>query len=131
PGLGAARTRPPAPWNAVPLALAAAVGRPATEVPLVLDAPADPDPALLDEVEGPPPDAPELTGWVDGPSLAPRPADPPLSDPVAWVDTRRGTNGSADFSRGNTLPLTAMPHGLARFTPATAARTRRWPYESH
>src|SRR5699024_9577333 len=53
------------------------------------------------------------------------------SDPVAWVDTRRGSHASAEFSRGNTLPLTAMPNGFALFTPATDARTRRWLYEYH
>src|SRR5690606_7944266 len=50
---------------------------------------------------------------------------------VAWVDTRRGTNASGDFSRGDTLPLTALPNGFALFTPATDARTRRWVYEHH
>ncbi|WP_422115208.1 GH92 family glycosyl hydrolase [Brachybacterium sp. UNK5269] len=50
---------------------------------------------------------------------------------MAWVDTRRGTHASEDFSRGNTLPLTALPNGFAAFTPATDARTRRWVYEYH
>lgn len=131
PGIGEARILHPDQWNDVQVDLTAVAGRTVTEVLLVLDAPADPDADLLDEVEDSPPEAPEVTGWVDGPYLAPRPADPPLSDPVAWVDTRRGTNASGAFSRGNTLPLTAMPNGFALFTPATDARTRRWLYEYH
>src|SRR5699024_8870386 len=69
----------------------------------------------------------ELIGWIDGPYLgdsARLPADPPAQDPVAWVDTRRGTYASGDFSRGNTLPITAWPNGFAFFTPVTDARTR-------
>lgn len=76
----------------------------------------------------------ELIGWIDGPYLgdsARLPADPPAQDPVAWVDTRRGTYASGDFSRGNTLPITAWPNGFAFFTPVTDARTRRWLYEYH
>lgn len=130
-GLGEGKILYPDQWNDVQIDLAALVGRTVTEVLLVLDAPMDPDADLLDELGDPPREAPELTGWIDGPYLAPRPADPPLTDPVAWVDTRRGTHASGDFSRGNTLPLTGMPNGFALFTPATDARTRRWLYEFH
>ncbi|MDN5821622.1 MAG: glycoside hydrolase family 92 protein, partial [Brachybacterium sp.] len=130
-GLGEGAILYPDQWNDVQIDLAALVGRTVTEVLLVLDAPADPDGDLLDGIADPHRDAPELTGWLDGPYLAPRPEDPPLTDPVAWVDTRRGTHASGDFSRGNTLPLTAMPNGFALFTPATDARTRRWLYEYH
>ncbi|MGP5716432.1 GH92 family glycosyl hydrolase [Brachybacterium tyrofermentans] len=73
----------------------------------------------------------ELIGWIDGPYVGPLPADPPREDYVAWVDTRRGTYASGDFSRGNNLPLTAVPNGFAFFTPVTDARTRRWLYEYH
>nr|WP_245822889.1 GH92 family glycosyl hydrolase [Brachybacterium avium] len=130
-GLGEGEILYPDQWNDVQIELTALVGRTITEVLLVLDAPADPEIDLLDGIEGPLPEAPELTGWIDGPYLAPRPQDPPLTDPVAWVDTRRGTHASGDFSRGNTLPLTGLPNGFALFTPATDARTRRWIYEYH
>jgi len=73
----------------------------------------------------------ELIGWIDGPYVGPLPADPSREDYVAWVDTRRGTYASGDFSRGNNLPLTAVPNGFAFFTPVTDARTRRWLYEYH
>src|SRR5699024_6020588 len=73
----------------------------------------------------------KLTGWVYGPKLAPRPADTPLSDTMACVDTRLATHASADVTRGNTLPLTAMPNRFALFTPDTDARPARWLYEYH
>src|SRR5699024_5372728 len=60
-GNGEARTLHPRQWNDVQIALAAVVGRTVTEVLLVLDAPADPDADLLDEVEAPrrtPPSSP-------------------------------------------------------------------------
>ncbi|GAA4523882.1 GH92 family glycosyl hydrolase [Brachybacterium paraconglomeratum] len=137
-GLGEAKILFADQWNDVQVGVADLVGRTITEVLLVLDAPEDPDGDLLDsidEVDGPDDlrraDDATLTGWIDGPYLGEPPADPPLEDPVAWVDTRRGSHASGEFSRGNTLPLTAMPNGFALFTPATDARTRRWVYEYH
>ena len=122
-------------WNDVQVDLSDLAGRTITEVLLVLDAPVDPEADLLEEADGPTErardDEEPLFGWIDGPYLGPLPVDPPLEDPVAWVDTRRGSHASGDFSRGNTLPLTALPNGFALFTPATDARTRRWVYEYH
>ena len=84
-------------WNDVQVDLSVAVGRTITDVLVVAD----------------PPEAPgELTGWIDGPYVGPLPADPPIDDPVAWVDTRRGTHSSGDFSRGNNIPATAWPLSL-------------------
>ena len=134
-GLGEGRILYADQWNDVQVDLSALAGRTITEVLAVLDAPGDPEADLLDAADGPEGwtqvEPEPLTAWVDGPYLAARPADPPLEDSVAWVDTRRGTNASGDFSRGNTLPLTALPNGFALFTPATDARTRRWVYEHH
>ena len=134
-GLGDGKILSADQWNDVQVGVADLVGRTITEVLLVLDAPADPDGDLLDAIDAPedPQSAEDaqLIGWIDGPYLGVPRADPPLEDAVAWVDTRRGSHASGEFSRGNTLPLTAMPHGFALFTPATDARTRRWVYEYH
>ncbi|WP_454296236.1 GH92 family glycosyl hydrolase [Salana multivorans] len=46
---------------------------------------------------------------------------------VDLVDTRRGTHGGPDFSRGNTLPAAAVPNGFTLVTPMTAW-SRDWPY---
>ncbi|GAT71740.1 alpha-1,2-mannosidase [Microbacterium sp. HM58-2] len=44
------------------------------------------------------------------------------------VDTRRGSHSGARFSRGNTIPIAAAPHGFCFLTPATDASDPRWPY---
>ncbi|RAX44254.1 alpha-1,2-mannosidase [Arthrobacter sp. AQ5-06] len=48
--------------------------------------------------------------------------------PAERVDTRRGSHSGDRFSRGNTIPITAVPHGFCFLTPATDAVDTRWPY---
>ncbi|MFB4352415.1 GH92 family glycosyl hydrolase [Microbacterium sp. LS_15] len=48
--------------------------------------------------------------------------------PVERVDTRRGTHSGARFSRGNTIPAVARPHGFTFVTPANDAADANWPY---
>ncbi|MEU4014495.1 glycoside hydrolase domain-containing protein [Microbacterium sp. NPDC028030] len=48
--------------------------------------------------------------------------------PVERVDTRRGSHSGPRFSRGNTIPAVAVPHGFTFVTPATDASDSRWPY---
>lgn len=55
-------------------------------------------------------------------------APSPELDPVERVDTRRGSHSGPRFSRGNTIPAVAMPHGFTFVTPATDAEDARWPY---
>ncbi|VXB56125.1 Alpha-1,2-mannosidase [Microbacterium sp. 8M] len=50
------------------------------------------------------------------------------SAPSDRVDTRRGSHAGPQFSRGNTIPITAAPHGFCFLTPATDAGDVRWPY---
>lgn len=126
-GLGEARILYADQWNDVQVSLGAAVGRTIARVVVVID---PPDRAHPGEGRHTDPSQ-ELVTWIDGPHLAPALPEPPVDDPVAWVDTRRGTCASGQFSRGNTLPLTAWPNGFAFFTPMTDARTRRWVYEYH
>ncbi|WP_091227815.1 GH92 family glycosyl hydrolase [Microbacterium sp. 3J1] len=55
----------------------------------------------------------------------------PVADdvaPVERVDTRRGSHSGPRFSRGNTIPAVAVPHGFTFVTPATDAADTRWPY---
>ncbi|WP_152351487.1 GH92 family glycosyl hydrolase [Brachybacterium subflavum] len=123
-------------WNDVQVDLSPAVGRTIVGVVVVADPPAasaeaaagtESEAVAAGRADDPP--APALTAWFDPPRIEPIPADPPVDDPVAWVDTRRGTNASGDFSRGNNLPITAWPNGFAFFTPMTDARSLRWPYQ--
>ncbi|MGH2947566.1 MAG: GH92 family glycosyl hydrolase [Solirubrobacteraceae bacterium] len=78
------------------------------------------------------PDGPaDFGGWVDDIRID---GDPPAQDrsrPTDWVLTTRGTNSSFSFSRGNTIPATAVPHGFNFWVPATNARTLSWLYEYH
>lgn len=71
----------------------------------------------------------EGTGWLDDVRIAERP--PQRRDPVDWVRTTRGTHSSSEFSRGNTFPATAVPHGFNFWTPVTDASSKTWLYEYH
>ncbi|MFI1936986.1 GH92 family glycosyl hydrolase [Streptomyces purpureus] len=68
-------------------------------------------------------------GWIDDLELRPKgPERSPgrLSD---YASTTRGTNSSGSFSRGNTFPATAVPHGFNFWTPVTNAASKSWLYE--
>ena len=53
------------------------------------------------------------------PNVAPAEPKAHLSD---YADTRRGTQSSGSFSRGNNFPATAVPHGFNFWTPVTDSR---------
>ncbi|MEV5966749.1 GH92 family glycosyl hydrolase [Kribbella sp. NPDC051952] len=110
-GQGAAKILYADQWNDVQVDLTAVAGKTVEQVLLVVDAPG------------------AFQGWVDDVQIGPAPARLDGSDLVAYVDTRRGTNASHGFSRGNTLPITAWPNGFNFLTPVTDASTHRWPYE--
>lgn len=62
-------------------------------------------------------------------ALAPPTTDGGLAlTPAERVDTRRGSHSGDRFSRGNTIPITAAPHGFCFLTPATRTADTRWPY---
>ena len=69
-----------------------------------------------------------FSGWVDDVAIDPNPATLDTSTLTNVVDTRRGTNASGSFSRGNNLPISAMPNGFAFFTPVTDASSNSWEY---
>ncbi|MGZ0151593.1 GH92 family glycosyl hydrolase [Kribbella sp. WER1] len=114
-GQGAAKILYADQWNDVQVDLTAAAGQTIAQLVLVVDAPG----------------AGDFAGWIDDVEVGPAPAEPDGSDLAAYVDTRRGTNASHAFSRGNTLPITAWPNGFNFVTPVTDASTYRWPYEYH
>ncbi|UQS24912.1 GH92 family glycosyl hydrolase [Amycolatopsis thermalba] len=84
--------------------------------------------AILLTVE-PPPGEP-VSGWIDDVRIADVPPQQPR-DPVDWVRTTRGTHSSNEFSRGNTFPAAAVPHGFNFWTPVTDASSTAWLYEYH
>ncbi|SDC08084.1 GH92 family glycosyl hydrolase [Actinokineospora iranica] len=71
----------------------------------------------------------EFSGWLDDLVIGPPPARP--ADPVDRVVTTRGTHSSGKFSRGNTVPATAVPHGFNFWIPVTNAAVTNWSYEYH
>jgi predicted alpha-1,2-mannosidase len=69
----------------------------------------------------------QFKGWLDDLTIGAAPRATAGSY-VDRVDTRRGTNSSGSFSRGNNLPLTAVPNGFNFFTPVTDAGSDSWEY---
>nr|WP_243861931.1 GH92 family glycosyl hydrolase [Frigoribacterium endophyticum] len=68
-------------------------------------------------------------GWVDDLDLDPAPARVDGSSLVAHVDTRRGTNATGGFSRGNNVPAATVPNGFNFWTPMTNASSQSWLYD--
>jgi predicted alpha-1,2-mannosidase len=64
-------------------------------------------------------------GFAAGASSAPHSAPEHLAD---LIDTRRGTDSSVDYSRGNTYPATALPFGFNLWTPLTEPQSHSWLY---
>ncbi|MFI8519294.1 GH92 family glycosyl hydrolase [Streptomyces sp. NPDC085481] len=71
----------------------------------------------------------KFQGWIDDLSLAPKAPEQPLDRPSDYASTTRGTNSSGSFSRGNTFPATAVPHGFNFWTPVTNSASQSWIYE--
>ncbi|GIF12695.1 GH92 family glycosyl hydrolase [Actinoplanes teichomyceticus] len=71
--------------------------------------------------------ATRFQGWLDDVTITGTPAPVDGSTP-GYVDTRRGTNASGGFSRGNNLPITALPNGFNFLTPVTNATSDSWEY---
>ncbi len=112
----AARWSMPEQWNADTVALAPLGSGPAT-VELVLGTPG---------LAAAPGARTVVTGFVQ--ALVAEHTAPADLPPVERVDTRRGSHSGPRFSRGNTIPAVAVPHGFTFVTPATDATDARWPY---
>lgn len=113
PAQGAAKILLPDHWNTVRVDLTAARGRRVMGLAVVVDVPTD-QAGLVDV-------------WLDDVGLG-APQARSGTDPLDWVDTRRGTHSSGAYSRGNTVPAAAMPNGFGLLVPLTDAGTNRWLY---
>ncbi|MEU4670038.1 GH92 family glycosyl hydrolase [Amycolatopsis sp. NPDC023774] len=100
-------------WNLVRRPLGAFAGRRVRRIVLLTDAPGGRD----------------VKGWLDDVRIGEH--HPRTGDPVDHVRTTRGTHSGFDFSRGNTFPATAVPHGFNFWTPVTDARALDWFYSYH
>jgi predicted alpha-1,2-mannosidase len=67
--------------------------------------------------------------WFDDISIANVAPAKPKAHLAEYADTRRGTQSSGDFSRGNNFPATAVPHGFNFWTPVTDAGSTNWLYQ--
>jgi predicted alpha-1,2-mannosidase len=111
-GQGAARILLPDHWNLVRVDLGALAGRRVRALAVTVDAP---------EGSG------ATEAWLDDVALGLR-AEPVRRGLVDHVDTRRGTHSSGAYSRGNTIPATAVPNGFTFWTPLTDGSSDRWLY---
>ncbi|WP_449354257.1 GH92 family glycosyl hydrolase [Virgibacillus natechei] len=70
-------------------------------------------------------------GHVDDIQIEGDPVEETYSSLTDYVDTLRGTNANGTFSRGNTIPAVAVPHGFNLWTPVTDAGTDSFLYAYH
>lgn len=115
-----ARWSMPEQWNADTVSLAAWAGRRIIGIDCVLGTTALA--AVMHPVG-----ADEASGFVEV-QVGARAAVSPDLTPAERVDTRRGSHSGDRFSRGNTVPAVAVPHGFNFVIPATDAANPRWPY---
>ncbi len=103
-------------WNSVTVDLSSMVGKEIKDVVWMVDVPS--------VAAGT-----SFVGWVDDITIASAPVRDTSDGFVSYVDTRRGSNSSGSFSRGNNFPATAVPNGFNFFTPFTNANTVGTLYE--
>ncbi|MEK8129999.1 GH92 family glycosyl hydrolase [Paenibacillus filicis] len=65
---------------------------------------------------------------VDDIKIDGNPAQPVYARLSDYVNTLRGTHSNGGFSRGNTFPAVAVPHGFNFWTPMTDAGSGSWVY---
>jgi predicted alpha-1,2-mannosidase len=109
---GESRALAPGQWNQRSVRIGVAEGKVIVKILLRYDNPAGPA---------------EFAGWVDDIAIGDRPK-PEQRRPVDYVITTRGSNSTKAYSRGNTFPATAVPHGFNFWTPVTDAGALDWFY---
>ncbi|MGW2821034.1 GH92 family glycosyl hydrolase [Streptomyces sp. NPDC001443] len=71
----------------------------------------------------------KFRGWLDDVKIRTAAPQKPKAHLADYALTTRGTNSSGSFSRGNTFPATAVPHGFNFWTPVTNASSLSWLYD--
>ncbi|WP_449407109.1 GH92 family glycosyl hydrolase [Microbacterium maritypicum] len=103
-------------WNKVTVDLGQFAGRTVSDILFTYDHPG----ADVKGVETPTA-ATAFSGWIDDVEIGAAAQLDTSDGLVSYVDTRRGTNSTGGFSRGNNLPATAWPNGFNFITPMTNA----------
>ena len=103
-------------WNKVTVDLGQFAGRTVDDIVFSYDHPGT-------DVKGVevPTGATAFSGWLDDVAIGAAEQRDDTDGLVSYVDTRRGTNSTGGFSRGNNLPATAWPNGFNFITPMTNA----------
>ncbi|WP_165931329.1 GH92 family glycosyl hydrolase [Curtobacterium sp. PhB136] len=104
-------------WNSVRIPLGALAGKTVTKVLFTYD----------DDAAGTSAST-KFQGWVDDIRIDPAAERIDGASLTNYVDTRRGTNSSGGFSRGNNIPAAAVPNGFNFWTPMTDASSESWEY---
>ena len=117
-GQGAARLLYPDQWNAVASRIGeVAAGRRVRQIVLVHEGErGQAYRGYLDDVR------------IEPAPLKKNPDKRAAEHPSDYVDTRRGSNSNSRYSRGNTFPAVALPHGFNFWTPTTNAGSD-WIYQ--
>ncbi|WP_435372296.1 GH92 family glycosyl hydrolase [Streptomyces ficellus] len=114
-GQGAAKRLYVNQWNQVTAGLGrVAAGRTVDRILVAYDSPKGPA---------------TFQGWIDDITLKRATPEKHHARPSDYASTVRGTHSSGSFSRGNTFPATAVPHGFNFWTPVTNAASKSWLYE--
>ena len=103
-------------WNSITVDLSAFAGRTVTDIVFTYEHPGD----GVRNVELPG-EGTAVTGWLDDVEIGAAEQRDTSDGLVSYVDTRRGTNSTGGFSRGNNFPATAWPNGFNFVTPMTDA----------
>lgn len=115
---GASNRLWPDQWNRVSVDLAGSKGRTITDIRLTYDHPGSGTTGIEQPTSGT-----TVQGWVDDIRIQPAAERDTSEGLVSYVDTRRGTNSTGGFSRGNNIPAAGVPNGFNFLVPMTDADT--------
>lgn len=103
-------------WNKVTVDLGDSSGKIVDDIVFTYDHPG----ADVKGIEVPT-GATAFSGWLDDIEIGAAEQRDTSDGLVSYVDTRRGTNSTGGFSRGNNLPAVGWPNGFNFITPMTNA----------
>ncbi|WP_176697103.1 GH92 family glycosyl hydrolase [Microbacterium sp. 3J1] len=103
-------------WNKVTVDLGQSAGKTVDDIVFTYDHPG----ADVKGIEVPT-GATAFSGWLDDVEIGAAEERDTSDGLVSYVDTRRGTNSTGGFSRGNNLPAVGWPNGFNFITPMTNA----------
>ncbi|WP_293698080.1 GH92 family glycosyl hydrolase [uncultured Agrococcus sp.] len=113
-------------WNRIAVDLGPFAGKTITEIRFSYDHPGD-DVQNVEVATG----DTAFSGWLDDVTIEHAEPVDTADGLVSYVDTRRGTNSTGGFSRGNHIPAAAWPNGFNFLVPMTNADNHGTIYHYH